>query len=351
MTSKPDTAETWETQPIRPGEELDIRKLTDYLRDKIEQGDQVELEQFPGGHSNLTYLLKTPKREYVLRRGPLGPVAPKAHDMAREFTVLKAVHPHFAGAPQVFHLCQDTSVLGAVFFVMERRHGTVIRDHVPPSIAAVPDHPQRISRGLMNCLVDLHAVDIERHGLTALGKPAGFLERQVRGWFDRWLRAKTVEIPEMDRLIEWLKQNMPESPAPTLVHNDFKLDNVMLDNADCGRVEAVLDWEMATVGDPLVDLGLFLCYWGQPADPGGSKASITAQPGWLSRAAMIDYYAQHSGRDLSNIRYYEIFAIFKLAVVLQQIFFRFHCGQTQDERFRHFDGRVRNLITHATSLI
>jgi aminoglycoside phosphotransferase (APT) family kinase protein len=350
VTSKPDIAEL-ETQPIRPGEELDIQKLKDYLRDKIEQGDQIVLHQFPGGHSNLTYSLKTPGREYVLRRGPLGPVAPKAHDMAREFTVLKAVSPHFAPAPEVFHLCQDTSILGAIFFVMERRHGIVIRDHVPPSIAAISDHPQRISRGLMSCLVNLHAVDIEKYGLTNLGKPAGFLDRQVNGWFERWLRAKTEDIPEMDRLIEWIKNNMPESPAPTLVHNDFKLDNVMLDSNDCGRVEAVLDWEMSTVGDPLVDLGLFLCYWGQPADPGGSKASITAQPGWLSRAEIIEHYAKGSGRDVSNVDYYEIFAIFKLAVVLQQIFFRFHCGQTQDERFRHFNGRVRNLITHATSLI
>jgi aminoglycoside phosphotransferase (APT) family kinase protein len=224
---------------------------------------------------------------------------------------------------------------------------------VPPSIAAIADHPQRISRGLMNCLVDLHAVDIEKHGLNGLGKPAGFLDRQVRGWFERWLRAKTEEVPEMDRLMHWLKEKMPESPAPTLVHNDFKLDNVMLDAADCGRVEAVLDWEMATVGDPLVDLGLFLCYWGQPADPGGAKATITGLPGWMSRAEIIDYYISRSGgvRDLGNIDYYEVFAIFKLAVVIQQIFFRFHCGQTQDERFRHFDKRVRNLIGNATALI
>ena len=355
MTLKPDRVksadESAETQPIRAGEEVDIQKLTDYLRDKIEDGDHLVLEQFPGGHSNLTYSLKTPQREYVLRRGPLGPVAPKAHDMAREYAVLKAMHPHFAPAPRVFHLCQDTSILGAIFFVMERRHGIVVRDQIPPAIAEIPDHPGRISRGLMNCLVDLHAVDIEKHGLIALGKPAGFLDRQVRGWFERWLRAKTEEVPEMDHLIQWLKEQMPESPTPTLVHNDFKLDNVMLDAADCGRVEAVLDWEMATVGDPLVDVGLFLCYWGQPADPGGSKASITGKPGWLSRAEMIEYYASRSGRDLANIDYYEVFAIFKLAVVLQQIFFRFHCGQTQDERFKHFDSRVRNLIRHATALI
>ncbi|HME09696.1 MAG TPA: phosphotransferase family protein [Bryobacteraceae bacterium] len=348
MTSKPESAET---QPIRPGEEVDTQKLTRYLHDKIEEGEHLVLEQFPGGHSNLTYLLKTPQREYVLRRGPLGPVAPKAHDMGREYAVLKAVHPHFAAAPEVFHLCPDPSILGAVFLVMERRHGVVIRDHIPAAIAAISDHPQRISRGMMNCLVELHAVDIEKHGLVALGKPAGFLERQVHGWFGRWLRAKTEEIPEMDRLIQWLTKNMPASPAPTLVHNDFKLDNVMLDSADCGRVEAVLDWEMATVGDPLVDLGLFLCYWGQPADPGGSKPTITGKPGWLSRAEIIDYYAKLSGRDVANIDYYEVFAIFKLAVVLQQIFFRFHCGQTQDERFKHFDGRVRNLIRHATGLI
>ncbi len=340
-----------DTAAVRAGEELDRAALTGYLKDKIEGGGSLSIEQFPGGHSNLTYLLRTPAREYVLRRGPLGPVAPKAHDMAREYMVLKAVHPFFHAAPEVFHLCEETSIIGAVFFVMERRHGIVVRDRIPPELGAFPDYPARVSRGFVDCLVKLHAVDIEQHGLVSLGKPAGFLERQVRGWFERWNRAKTEEIPLMERLIQWLTEHLPTSPAATLVHNDFKLDNLMLDLKDPSRIEAVLDWEMATVGDPLVDLGLILCYWSQPSDPGGTKASLTSEPGWFTRDELIGRYAQQTGRDLSRINYYEVFALFKLAVVLQQIYVRFHRGQTQDERFRHFDKRVHNLIQQAAALI
>jgi aminoglycoside phosphotransferase (APT) family kinase protein len=340
-----------DTAAVRVGEELDRHSLTRYLEHKIEGGGNLTIEQFPGGHSNLTYLLRTPEREYVLRRGPLGPVAPKAHDMAREYMVLKAVHPFFHAAPEVFHLCEDTSIIGAVFFVMERRHGIVVRDRIPAELAAFADYPLRVSRGFVNCLVELHAVDIEKHGLLSLGKPAGFLERQVRGWFERWNRAKTEEIPLMERLIQWLTDHLPVSEEPTLVHNDFKLDNLMLDANDPGRIEAVLDWEMATVGDPLVDLGLILCYWAQPSDPGGTKASLTSAPGWYTRDELIGHYARATGRDVSLINYYEVFALFKLAVVLQQIYVRFHRGQTQDERFRHFDKRVHNLIEQASALI
>ena len=340
-----------DTAAVRADEELDRASLSKYLEDKIEGGGDLSIEQFPGGHSNLTYLLRTPAREYVLRRGPLGPVAPKAHDMAREYMVLKAVHPFFYAAPEVFHLCEDPAIIGAVFFVMERRRGIVMRDRIPPELAAFPDYPARVSRGFVDCLVELHRVDIEKHGLVSLGKPAGFLERQVRGWFERWNRAKTDDIPQMERLIQWLTDHLPVSPAPTLVHNDFKLDNLMLDAQDPGRVEAVLDWEMATVGDPLVDLGLILCYWSQPSDPGGTKAALTSEPGWFTRDELIGRYARETGRDVSLINYYEVFALFKLAVVLQQIYVRFHRGQTQDVRFRHFDKRVHNLIQQAAALI
>lgn len=341
-----------DTAAVRAGEELNTKALADYLRDKLEgAGQGIAIEQFPGGHSNLTYMVRTPVREYVLRRPPLGPVAPKAHDMAREYTVLKAVHPYFAPAPGVYHLCEDPSILGATFFVMERRHGIVVRDHIPERLVSFENYPERVSRGFMNCLADLHAIDIQAHGLTSLGKPEGFLDRQVRGWSERWTRAKTEEIVDMDYLLRWLIDHMPASPTPSLVHNDFKLDNVMLDAHDPGRIEAVLDWEMATVGDPLVDLGLVLCYWAQPADPGGTKDTLTTGPGWFTRQQVVEYYAERTGRDVSRISYYEVFAVFKLAVVLQQIYVRFHRGQTQDERFRHFDRRVRNLIEHAVALI
>ena len=267
-----------DTAAVRSGEELDRVALTNYLEDKIEGGASLVIEQFPGGHSNLTYLLRTPVREYVLRRGPLGPVAPKAHDMAREYMVLRAVHPFFDAAPEVFHLCEDTSITGAVFFIMERRHGIVVRDRIPPELAAFPDYPARVSRGFVDCLVELHAVDIEKHGLVSLGKPAGFLERQVRGWFERWNRAKTEEIPLMDRLIQWLTDHLPVSARAHAGSQRFQAGQRNAGPGDPGRIEAVLDWEMATVGDPLVDLGLILCYWSQPSDPGGTKASLTSEP-------------------------------------------------------------------------
>jgi aminoglycoside phosphotransferase (APT) family kinase protein len=336
---------------VRAGEELNRKALARYLDGKIEGGGELEIEQFRGGHSNLTYLLKTPAREYVLRRGPVGPVAPKAHDMAREYRVLRSVHPVFPAAPAVVHLCEDPAVIGAVFFLMERRRGIIVRNQVPPELAAFPGYPAQVSRGFMDCLIALHAVDIQEHGLIALGKPEGFLERQVGGWFERWNRAKTEELPQMERIIQWLRERLPASPSPTLVHNDFKLDNVMLNVSDPSGVEAVLDWEMATVGDPLVDLGVLLCYWSQPSDPGGATPPLTTGPGWFTRDELIGRYAGKTGRDASRIDYYEVFALFKLAVVLQQIYVRFHRGQTQDPRFRHFDSRVHRLIEQAAALL
>ena len=217
---------------FRPGEEIDARVLADYLRGKLEGVESgLRIEQFPGGHSNLTYLLHAGGREYVLRRPPLGPVAPKAHDMAREYSVLRAVHPVFQPAPQVFLLCEDPAVIGAIFFIMERRHGVVLRRDVPADYGAAPDFGRRVSQGFVDCLAALHKVDVDR---IFLGKPAGFLERQVRGWADRWERAKTEEIPEMTSLIRWLVDRLPVSGPPTLVHNDYKLDNLMLDASDPG---------------------------------------------------------------------------------------------------------------------
>jgi aminoglycoside phosphotransferase (APT) family kinase protein len=345
---------TIDTAPVRVGEELSVGSLSEYLRDKMDAAERgVTVEQFPDGHSNLTYLVRAGGREYVLRRGPLGPVAAKAHDMAREYRVLEAVHPHFPQAPQVFHMCEDPSVLGAAFFLMERRQGVILRDRIPPEVATIPDYARQVSQAFIDCLVRLHAIDIAGKGLTALGKPEGFVERQVRGWAERWNRAKTKEMPEMDRVIQWLADRLPTSPAPTLVHNDYKLDNVMLPHGSVDRIEAVLDWEMATVGDPLADLGLTLCYWSWlnvSQLQTNSASAITAQPGWYTREQFLQRYEERTGRDLTHIGYYEVLGIFKLSVVLQQIYYRFHRGQTKDVRFRNFDERVDGLVTLAARL-
>lgn len=343
-----------DSAPVRPGEELDVAVLSRWLTGKIDGAERgVTVEQFPNGHSNLTYLLRIDDREYVLRRGPLGPVAPKAHDMAREFRVLQMVHPHFPEAPRVFHLCEDASVLGAVFFLMERRHGLILRDDIPLQLASAPDYPRLVSEAFIDTLVKLHAIDIAKTGLHALGRPEGFLERQVAGWTERWNRAKTDELPQMERVIGWLVDHRPDSPAPTLVHNDYKLDNVMLRTGSIDQIEAVLDWEMATVGDPLSDLGLTLCYWAWADAPqlrSRAVPAVTAQPGWYSRDQFVQRYAERTGRDLSHIRYYEVLGVLKLAVILQQIYYRFRSGQTQDARFRGFDQSVRGLVELADSL-
>lgn len=339
--------------PERANEELPVDNLTEYLRDKlVGPKSGVTVRQFAEGHSNLTYLVSCADgHEYVLRRGPLGPVAPKAHDMVREYRVLQAVNRHFPEAPKPLHLCEDVSILGAVFFLMERRRGSILRSEVPQVFQQVPDHAPRMSEAFVDCMVRLHAVDVTDRDLSGLGKPEGFLGRQVQGWSERWLRARTHAVPEMEAVGEWLRRQMPQSLAPALVHNDYKLDNVMFSSVD--TVEAVLDWEMATIGDPIADVGLTLCYWTWVNAPGvnlGTAPSITAEPGWLTRDEFIRRYAERTGRDVSRITYYEVLGIYKLAVILQQIYVRYRRGQTQDARFANFDERVKALARVAASL-
>ena len=356
-----------DTAPIRVGEELNLPALESYLRQhlpELPRGEQlgsasIAVEQFPGGHSNLTYLVKLGGHEFVLRRPPFGPVAPTAHDMPREYRLLVAVHPLFRLAPLPYLLCEDTSVIGVPFYLMERRRGLVIRRETPKEIGDDLDLRRRVSEGMVDTLAMLHSVDIYSSGLVNIGKPVGFVTRQVKGWTERWHRSKIDELAEIDQVIEWLAKRLPPEPEPeanrpaTLVHNDFKLDNTMLDPKDPARVVAVLDWEMCTVGDPLIDVGIFLCYWAKKEDPEARRESIspvTTEPGWISRQDIIDRYAAKTGRDLSGIAFYEVFALFKVAVVLQQIYFRYARGQTHDERFKDFDQRVSGLARAAWEL-
>jgi aminoglycoside phosphotransferase (APT) family kinase protein len=338
-----------ETIAVRRGEEVAAERLHEFLRSKLAGAEEgVALEQFPNGHSNLTYLLRAGGREYVLRRPPLGPVAPKAHDMVREFHILRAVHPHFPEAPEPFALCEDAGILGAPFFVMERRHGAVLRDQTP---AEMP--PRAIGEAFLGALVRLHAIDVRRGDLAGLGKPEGYVERQVRGWADRWERARTGEGAAMDEVVRWLAANVPAALEPSLIHNDYKLDNVMLADGAEVRVAAVLDWEMATVGDPLSDLGLTLCYWHWATDPDVRAAGIpalTSEPGWYTREQLVERYAEKTGRDVGKIGYYEVLGVFKLAVIIQQIYARFFRGQTNDERFQGFGQRAEALAKLAGRL-
>ena len=351
-----------DTREVRPTEQLDWSTLAAYLRrhlpaHKIAGLDldrDVDVSQFPGGHSNLTYLVRFGGAELVVRRPPLGPVPPRAHDMAREFRWLAAIHPVFPLAPRPYLLCEDPQVIGSVFYVMERRRGVMVRRDEPMGLANHEDARRRLSEAFVDTLTDLHAVDVTTGGLAELGKPAGFVERQVRGWSQRWEGSKLDAVPEMDALAAWLLAHLPPDPAdPAIVHGDFKLDNVLLDPLNVGRPVAVFDWEMSALGDPLVDLGIVLAYW-EPTAPAGQRGAhqtVTDRPGYFTRDEIIERYAERSGRDVSNIRYYETFALFKIAAVIQQIYYRFVKGQTDDPRFAVFGGRVTHLARHATRLI
>jgi aminoglycoside phosphotransferase (APT) family kinase protein len=350
-----------DTRDVRPGEQLDWNALAAYLRlhlpvhqiKGLDLARDMDISQFPGGHSNLTYLARFGGAELVIRRPPLGPVPPKAHDMAREYRWLAALNPVFPLAPRPYLLCEDQHVVGSVFYVMERRRGIVVRNEEPMPLKDHAEARRRVSEALVDTLADLHALDVTNGPLSALGKPAGFVDRQVRGWGERWERAKLDDLPEMDALAGWLVGRIPADPdPPAVVHGDFKLDNVLLDPLDVGHIVAVFDWEMSALGDPLVDVGILLAYWAPTAPPSHRDAltTVTHRPGYFTRDEIIERYAARSGRDVSAIRFFETFALFKIAVVIQQIFYRYKRGQTDDARFANFGERVAYLARHAVAL-
>ncbi len=331
-----------ETIPIRSGEDFDHERLRAYLQGKLPGSEgPLEILQFAGGHANLTYLLRFDTVEYVLRRPPIGPVAPGAHDMGREFRVLSVLYRAYPLAPRAFLYCEDPQVIGAPFFVMERRRGVVVRRTIPPQFGSGEDPRanRRISEVLIDTLADLHGVDPRSVGLHTLGKPEGFLQRQVEGWMARYERAKTKELPVVGEVYRWLAVNLPPSAPPALLHNDWRLDNIMLDAADPGRCVAVFDWDMCTNGDPLADLGTLLSAWVQPGEATGGQWTTmpSTAPGFLTRAEAVERYGKRRGVDVSRVPYYYVFGLFKMAVVLQQIYYRYHVGQTRDERFAPFE--------------
>ncbi len=350
-----------DTQQVRGTETLDWPRVAAYLRAQLKGRDipgldltrEMEVSQFPGGHSNLTYLLRFGDAELVLRRPPLGPVPPKAHDMARECRWLAAVHPVFPLAPQSYLLCEDESVVGSIFYIMERRRGIVVRHEEPPALFDQPARRRQVGEAMVDTLASLHAVDITEPSLAALGKPAGFVERQVRGWTERWHRSKIAEVPDMEQVADWLVAHLPPDPdRPAIVHGDFKLDNVLLDPVNIAHIVAVFVWEMSALGDPLVDVGILLAYWAPTAPPSQRDAltTVTHRPGWLTHDEIVARYAAKSGRDVSDISFYETFALFKIAVVIQQIFYRYSRGQTDDARFATFGDRVLYLARQAHGL-
>lgn len=344
-----------DTIEIRAGEQLDWENVEQYLRAHIpEIGAGVrEVRQFPSGASNLTYLIRIGAWEGVLRRPPFGPVPPKAHDMQRESGLLEHIHSFFPLAPRPYLFCSDLEVMGVPFYVMERRKGIVLDGRFPPGTEVTPDLCRRLSEAVIDTLVEIHAVDWQKAGLASFGHPAGFLERQVSGWIERYKRSETPESPDVTSLTRWLVEHTPTSPAPTLIHNDFKLNNMLMDVQDLTRPVAVLDWEMATIGDPLFDLAISLGYWVQHDDSAELRAilpTITHQPGFMSRNELMERYAARSGRDLSSMDFYLTFAYFKLSVILQQIYIRWLRGQTKDPRFAAFGKCIHVLIDNAARM-
>ena len=347
-----------DTINVRADERFDETALADYLEGKLPGSEQpLTVRQFGGGAANLTYLLMYGSgetyQEYVLRRPPLGPVAKSAHDMGREYRVLSVLHQALPVAPQAYLYCEEPSIIGADFFVMERRKGTVVRQTIPEPYRSMPDAPRRMSQALVDTLADFHAVDYGTLGLETLGRPVGFVERQIEGWYKRWHNAKSEELPLMDQLYKWLKANQPEESQATLVHNDYKLDNVMLDSDDPGKLVAVFDWDMCTLGDPLCDLGALLCYWSEPSDPDYYKSASMMpidEPRFMSRAELVEHYSERSGRDVSQIRFYHALGLYRLVVIIAQIYIRYARGQTQDQRFAVFGERIPLLAQAAYAI-
>jgi aminoglycoside phosphotransferase (APT) family kinase protein len=309
--------------------------------------------QFAGGKANLTYLLLFPAgEELVLRRPPLGPIAESAHDMGREHLVLSKLWQGFDKAPRALAMCDDPSVIGSTFFVMERKPGVVVRDQVPEMFGGGKDaaNNRKLSTVVIDTLVELHAVDSTSIGLEGLGHPDGFLERQVDGWLGRWQRARHEDNPVADEVGSWLRSNLPASSAPTMLHNDWRLDNMAVSPDDPGRCVAVYDWDMATRGDPLADVGTLMASWYEKGEERSTLAPMpTTAPGWLGRREALGRYGELSGRDLTHIDWYVVFGTWKLGVVLQQIYIRWLRGQTEDPRFEALGEGARALFRLASA--
>jgi len=339
---------------VRVDERFDATRLEPWLRESLpDTRGPFELAQFGGGHANLTYLISFGVTEYVLRRPPLGPVAPSSHDMSREHRVLKDLWQVFPLAPRSYVLCEDESVIGAPFHVMERRHGIAIRTELPQGYDWTPELNARVGNMVIDVLATLHCVDPAKAGLGELGRPEGFVERQLSGWSKRWEAAKHEDMPDMREIISWLERGLRQDDRVSLLHNDYKLDNLLVGAVDPARPVAVLDWDMCTRGNSLVDLGYTLAFWGEQGDDERwiSAASMpTWNPGFPTRDEVIERYATATSFDCSYVHWYHVFGVFKIAVILQQIYIRFLRGQTQDERFAIFGTRVAGLIDKARVL-
>ena len=337
------------TKPVRQGEAIDIAILNSYIQEHApEIGMITSISQFPGGYSNLTYCLHTSGKEYVLRRPPAGANIKSAHDMGREFRVLSLLKPHYDKVPKPVLYCESAEVIGAPFYIMERTSGVILRANSAANLQLSPEQFSHISESIVDNLVQVHALDIQTTGLHQLGKPEGYVQRQVEGWRKRYFQAETDRIEGMNILADWLPQHQPVSHSAAFLHNDYKHDNIILDPENLSQIIGVLDWEMATVGDPLMDVGATLAYWTEAGDSQALRSfNLTWLPGNFTRQEVIDQYAANSGLDLSNMAFYYIFGLFKNAVIAQQIYARWKQGHSQDVRFGSLLFIVKDLAAKA----
>lgn len=334
---------------IRAGEELDLDALRQYLEPLLgERARQLTVQQFPGGHSNLTYLLSSGDETWVLRRPPFGSKVKSAHDMSREYRVLSAIHEVFPYAPEPLHFCEDQAILGCDFYLMNYIRGLVIRREYPAELGLYPDQIRQQLLNFSDVLGQLHSIDRSKTALADFGRPEGYVSRQVEGWCRRWQDAVTPDTVNCDAIMQWLRDNRPaESGMASIIHNDYKLDNVIFSPEDPLKVIGVLDWEMATVGDPLMDLGCTLGYWVQRSDPEFFRTARTMPTdiaGAPTRAEIIERFQTRTGLQLDNFDFYFCFGLFRLTVIGQQIYYRYYHGLTKDERFVTFLHKSKALI-------
>jgi aminoglycoside phosphotransferase (APT) family kinase protein len=337
----------------RASEKPDLDKLHEYLTGKlIEANEIIEIEQFPGGYSNLTFLLKIGSKEYVLRKPPVGANIKTAHDMRREYQVLKALQPVYKAIPQPVLYCDNAEVIGTSFYIMERVRGIILRNRVPKGMTLDQHTFRSVSEATVDNLVKLHDLNLDETGLIQIGKPEGYIQRQVDGWVRRYFDAQTDPIIDMDNTAKWLSENMPADGMPAFIHNDYKYDNLVLDPGDLRNILAVLDWEMATVGSPLMDLGTTLAYWAEDRDSEALKPfNLTWLPGNMSREEVLHRYAEQRGIEPGEFLFYYVFGSFKIGVIVQQIYARYKKGFTQDPRFAGLIHVVNALGVNAQKAI
>jgi len=323
---------------VRPGEELDAAAVDAWLKTQIAdlQGTPV-VTQYTGGASNWTYRLRYDSHDLVLRRAPAGTLAKSAHDMGREYRLQQALKPVFPYVPTMVAHCADESVIGVEFYVMERLDGIIPGKEL--GVELPPELTRTLCMNVLDTLIALHRVDIHAVGLEHLGKGAGHTRRQVEGWNQRYRNARTWNVPRGTKIMRWLEAHLPATETTCMTHNDFRFDNVVLHPERPTRVIGVLDWELATLGNPLMDLGNALAYWVQADDDflaRKTRRQPTHLPGMLSRREVVSYYCAQMGFPLDHWTFYEVFGLFRLSVIAQQIYYRYTNGQTLNPAFKHF---------------